>query len=74
MIRKNKFKFRRTVDSYIDLLADSFTLNLKFDHGNPLFKKIKKELSASIKQLLIDKHKSLNPKRSIKHKKRNQNA
>lgn len=71
MIRKNKFKFRRTVDSYIDLLADAFTINLKIDYSNPLHKKIKKELSLSIRQLLIDKQKSLNPNRSIKYKKGN---
>ena len=69
MIRKNKFKFRRTVDSYIDLLADAFTINLKIDHSNPLYKKIKKELALSIKQVLVDKYRSLNPIRTIKSKK-----
>jgi hypothetical protein len=70
MIRKNKFKFRRTVDSYIDLLADAFTQNLKIDSNNALYKKVRKELTLSIKQVLLNKYRSLNPIRTIKFKKK----
>jgi len=68
MIKTKKFKFRRTVDSYIDLLADSFTQNLKIELNNPLYKRIRKELALDIKNCLMQKYKQLNPNQTIKRK------